>query len=366
MDEKQKKIFRLFVLFCLVSILFHAGLFIAVLYYVSEPRIAQGPELSKPQEVIFVNPQDMVAPPPVVSGLQPMELADIAKPKVEKAPARPHFKAAYNSAVKEETTAARIPKKARLNEETAGEGEKGDNAKQPGPKSKEKPKEAVKVATQTLPEDKPPLEQKPEAPPEKVLTDEKPKEKAPLTLKDLELKPTDFSDYTKELKDKKKPDKDKAKDVAMAHSPDMKDITSLPSFGKPGLPGETDHFAHDFLPGVKIGDKTYLDAAAFPDVQYFTRLKRTFRMRFNPAPPLRHHLAGNRIVVGKVNVVMAVTVTAGGQLQELFVVRSSGIPGYDEEAMRTIRQSAPFSAPPDKILGKDHSLRMTWNFITYL
>jgi len=64
--------------------------------------------------------------------------------------------------------------------------------------------------------------------------------------------------------------------------------------------------------------------------------------------------------------VMAVTVTAGGQLQELFVVRSSGIPGYDEEAMRTIRQSAPFSAPPEKILGKDHSLRMTWNFITYL
>ncbi len=89
-------------------------------------------------------------------------------------------------------------------------------------------------------------------------------------------------------------------------------------------------------------------------------------MRFNPVPPLRSHLAGNRIIVGKVTVTMAVTVTGGGQLQELFVVKSTGIPGYDEEALRTVRQSAPFSAPPGKILDKDGTLRMTWNFITYL
>jgi TonB family protein len=72
------------------------------------------------------------------------------------------------------------------------------------------------------------------------------------------------------------------------------------------------------------------------------------------------------LVVGKVNVMMAMTLSSSGQLRELFVVKSSGIPGYDAEALRTIRQSSPFSAPPAKILDKEGTLRMTWNFITYL
>jgi TonB family protein len=71
-------------------------------------------------------------------------------------------------------------------------------------------------------------------------------------------------------------------------------------------------------------------------------------------------------VLGKVNVTMAVTVNPNGQLSELFVVQSSGIPAYDQEALQTIRESSPFSAPPKNVVDKDGMLRMTWSFITYL
>jgi TonB family protein len=103
-----------------------------------------------------------------------------------------------------------------------------------------------------------------------------------------------------------------------------------------------------------------------PNVQYFTQLKRIFRMSFSPERPLIAHFRYNRVVVGTVNVTMAMEVGSSGNLNKLFVVKSSGIPGYDEEALRTVRASSPFAAPPQAIMGKDGVLRMTWHFTTYL
>jgi TonB family protein len=318
MNPQEKKILRRFALFILISILLHIGLGV-FFYEFHNPREAQAPVVEAPPQVVFVRPEDILPPPPVVSAQQ-LELADIAKPKVQKVPKKARFKSQYDSSVKEETVAARVPKKARMEMETSeDDGQKGKTAPA-------------------------------EPPPEKSVS-----------LKDLELHPSDFKDLLKEVKKE-----DKKEKLSEAKSPAGKEFAAIPSLPRPGLPGEGDYFVHDFLPGVKIGDKTYLDALAYPDVQYFTRLKRVFRMRFNPAPPLRTHLAGNRLVVGKVNVMMAMTLSSSGQLRELFVVKSSGIPGYDAEALRTIRQSSPFSAPPAKILDKEGTLRMTWNFITYL
>jgi len=69
---------------------------------------------------------------------------------------------------------------------------------------------------------------------------------------------------------------------------------------------------------------------------------------------------------GSVDVVLGVSVNKGGELAELFVFRSSGIPAYDEEALRTVRASSPFASPPDKFLAKDGLLRMSWTFSVYL
>jgi TonB family protein len=122
----------------------------------------------------------------------------------------------------------------------------------------------------------------------------------------------------------------------------------------------------DFFPDVKIGGHTYLNVLRYPEVSYFVRLKRAFRMTFNPVPSLKNYFSNNRVARGSVDVVMAVSVDGTGRLSELFVLRSSGIPGYDHEALRTVRASAPFSKPPDKFLANDGQLRMMWTFSVYL
>lgn len=122
----------------------------------------------------------------------------------------------------------------------------------------------------------------------------------------------------------------------------------------------------DYYPDYKLGTKTYLNVLRYPDVDYFVRMKRQFKMTFNPVAPLQQYFSMNRVTRGSVEVVLAVSVGPEGNLTELFVLNSSGIPGYDREAMRTIKSSAPFAAPPSRFLADDGLLRMSWTFTVYL
>ncbi|MFH0798674.1 MAG: TonB family protein [Pseudomonadota bacterium] len=122
----------------------------------------------------------------------------------------------------------------------------------------------------------------------------------------------------------------------------------------------------DFFPDFRRGANTYLNVLRYPGVEYFVRLKHAFRVTFNPEPPLRDYFSRNRVTRGSIDVVLGVSVARDGRLSELFVFRSSGIPSYDEEALRTVRASAPFATPPDKFLSDDGCLRMSWTFSVYL
>lgn len=122
----------------------------------------------------------------------------------------------------------------------------------------------------------------------------------------------------------------------------------------------------DFYPDFRRGPHTYLNVLRYPDVDYFVRLKRAFKIAFNPGPVLRHYFIQNQIARGSVEVVLAVSVDAKGELSELFVLRSSDIPEYDQESMRTVKVSAPFPSPPKKFLADDGLLRMSWTFTVYL
>lgn len=121
----------------------------------------------------------------------------------------------------------------------------------------------------------------------------------------------------------------------------------------------------DFFPNFQRAGKTYLNVYRYPGVDYFVRLKRAFRIAFNPEPALSEAFTTG-VVRGSIDVVLGVSVDREGSLAELFVFRSSGLPAYDEEALRTVRVSAPFSSPPDKFLEDDGLLRMSWTFTVYL
>ena len=122
----------------------------------------------------------------------------------------------------------------------------------------------------------------------------------------------------------------------------------------------------DFFPDYKIGDHTYLNVLRFPNVQYFVRLKRIFKTTFNPVPVLRNYVMTNQVSRGTVEVVLGVEVDGGGRLARLFIINSSGLQGYDQEAVRTVRDSAPFAKVPDNLKDEDGILRMSWTFTVYL
>ncbi len=122
----------------------------------------------------------------------------------------------------------------------------------------------------------------------------------------------------------------------------------------------------DFYPDYKVGPHTYLNVLRFPNVQYFVRLKRIFKMTFNPIPILRNFAIARQVSRGHVEVVLGVVIDGGGRLARLFVIRGSGFREYDGEALRTVRDSSPFAKPPSNILGPDGQLRMSWTFTVYL
>jgi len=127
-----------------------------------------------------------------------------------------------------------------------------------------------------------------------------------------------------------------------------------------------DNLPEDYYPNYRIGPSTYLNVHRYPQITYFVRLKKIFKTTFNPVPSLRQSFATNIISRGQVEVVLGVSVDRAGVLKNLFVINSSGLDLYDKEALRTVRDSSPFAAPPDNLLAPDGLLRMSWTFTVYL
>ena len=127
-----------------------------------------------------------------------------------------------------------------------------------------------------------------------------------------------------------------------------------------------DNLPEDYFPNYKLGPHTYLNVQRYPQITYFVRLKKIFRTTFDPVPALRQSFTLNQVSRGHVEVLLGVEVGRQGELQKVFVITSSGLAAYDREALRTIRDSAPFAAPPIELLAPDGSLRMTWAFTVYL
>lgn len=140
------------------------------------------------------------------------------------------------------------------------------------------------------------------------------------------------------------------------------EVEEAAGFEAPGAPGALD----DFYPDFKRGVHTYLNVLRYPGVEYFVRLKRAFKIAFSPEAALSEQFSQNLVSRGSIDVVLGVSVGRGGELRELFVFRSSGFASYDEEALRTVRVSSPFSSPPEKFVADDGLLRMTWTFSVYL
>lgn len=128
----------------------------------------------------------------------------------------------------------------------------------------------------------------------------------------------------------------------------------------------TQQLPEDFYPDYKRGQHTYINTLKHPDVGYFVMLKHVFKLAWDPASVLRGHMMIGEVSRGNIKVVLGLSISPSGNMEELFVVNSSGIPAYDTEALRAVRASAPFASPPKKLLQNDNMLRITWTFVVYM
>lgn len=121
----------------------------------------------------------------------------------------------------------------------------------------------------------------------------------------------------------------------------------------------------DYLPNYKVGNRTYLNTLANPHISFFVELKKRFGIAFNPAPVLRRSLA-QISGMGQVKTVWGLSVDRTGRVVDMKLIKSSGIQDYDYEAKRTMQSSAPYSKPPENLMGSDQLLHMAWTFVVYL
>lgn len=326
--QRDKKISPL-LLFLIISLLFHLGL---VTFFYLIPKKTAFDEIKKEEsQVVWVEPQ------------LPPQIADIERPAVEKRPEKPKFAGQYDSAPKEEMVAKAKPRVKEVKENPLSK----ENAEKKPAKSskmeKKQPKQTEKAEKEEVKKEKK----------EKVAKTENPTESTlPKTPADLNLRPQDV--FKKDFKKNNDAPQPKAF-ASRSSSPSL-------SYGNPSTP---DLFNHDFFPDYKVGGKTYLNVMKLQDVGYFVKMKRILKMRWNPVPAVQSYLASNRLSAGSIECVIGVALDENGKVTELFVIHSSGLGGYDQEALQTIRDSSPFSAPPTQFL-KQGQLRMSWTFTVYL
>ncbi|MBI2083875.1 MAG: TonB C-terminal domain-containing protein [Deltaproteobacteria bacterium] len=125
----------------------------------------------------------------------------------------------------------------------------------------------------------------------------------------------------------------------------------------------------DFFPNIRVGERTYLNVLRYPKIGYFVRIKKIFKLTWDPRPALSQYFFANQIVSANVQATVCFQIDRKGNLRRAFVCRSSGLPLYDEEAIRVVRDSAPFETPPRELLKMDGNndgvLDISWGFIVY-
>lgn len=113
---------------------------------------------------------------------------------------------------------------------------------------------------------------------------------------------------------------------------------------------------------LRRGEELKANALRHDSSGFTTRIKRKLHVTWNP----RSTIQADMYQYNRVTVTIGITLNKKGELVDLRVVEPSFFPRYDEEAMRTIRQSVPFPNPPDYLVQDDGLVYLPWSFHLYM
>lgn len=118
----------------------------------------------------------------------------------------------------------------------------------------------------------------------------------------------------------------------------------------------------NFVPNVKPGNQTALNAAASPFAAYLAavhrRIHRTFAQSFLHNLPM----GGGPYDDMSLRTKLEIIINGDGSLYKVGVVETSGFLPFDYGAFSSVQNAAPFSAPPRRILSGDGRVYVHWAF----
>ncbi|MEM6992345.1 MAG: energy transducer TonB [Myxococcota bacterium] len=111
------------------------------------------------------------------------------------------------------------------------------------------------------------------------------------------------------------------------------------TFGSPGT--------LDALKDVEEGEENVLNSRRYKYASFFNRVRNSVAQHWKPAEVHRAHDPDGRIFGAKTRRTnLVIRLNADGSLAKIMTVDRSEAPHLDEEAIRAVRQAAPFDNPP--------------------
>lgn len=117
----------------------------------------------------------------------------------------------------------------------------------------------------------------------------------------------------------------------------------------------------NFVPGVRSGNQTALNARASPFAEYLAALHRRIHIAFHQ---FIDGLSGDG-PMGDLSLAVKLEIVFGadGGITRIGVVNSSGVLPYDFAAFNAVKRATPFPAPPDAIKSGDGQVYVHWTFM---
>jgi len=149
-------------------------------------------------------------------------------------------------------------------------------------------------------------------------------------------------------------------------------LLGLSSGGAPGADGGAGAAgsggaggSDDALLGVdREGDTTLLNSRSFKYWDFFQRVKERVRQEWDPATVYRARDPTGSVYGQRDRLtVLAVVLDRDGKVQRIEVIRESGLPFLDEEAIRAFREAAPFLNPPKGLADEQGRIAFHFGFI---
>jgi len=122
--------------------------------------------------------------------------------------------------------------------------------------------------------------------------------------------------------------------------------------------------SNDFLKDIEKGDETALNTKRFIYAAYFNKIKRAISKHWTPSYVFMindpgGHLYGKKDRLTK----LIVNISSSGTLISAKVDVSSGIDFLDREAINAFKMAAPFSPPPEVLLNSQNLLEIHFSFM---